>query len=149
MFTARQIVSTVATTLLVAAGCMAQNVAPSHSGTVHYFEGDVSIDGAKLVSQTGRFSDLREQSTLQTAQGRAEILLTPGVLLRVGENTSVKMLDSRLMSTRVEFLSGTAMVEAMDEGSGVKDPPVTIVYRNFEAQQVRYGIFELTSEPSQ
>lgn len=149
MFTARQIVSTVATTLLAAAGCMAQNVAPSHSGTVHYFEGDVSIDGTKLVSQTGRFSDLKEQSTLQTAQGRAEILLTPGVLLRVGENTSVKMIDSRLMSTRVELLSGTAMVEDMESGETVKDPPVTIVYKDFSAQPVKFGLFEMTSDPGQ
>src|SRR6185437_2322124 len=119
MFTGRRLVSAVATTLLAAAGCLAQNIAPSHSGTVHYFEGDVSIDGAKLVSQAGRFSDLKEQSTLQTAQGRAEILLTPGVLLRVGENTSIKMLDSRLMSTRVELLAGTAMMEDVESGETI------------------------------
>ncbi len=149
MFTARQLVSTVATTLLAAVGCMAQNVAPSHSGTVHYFEGDVSIDGAKLVSHAGRFSDLREQSTLQTAQGRAEILLTPGVLLRVGENTSIKMLDSRLVSTRVELLSGTAMMEDMESGETVKDPAVTIVYKDFTAQPVKFGLFEMNSDPGQ
>ena len=149
MFTARQLVSTVGTTLLVAAGCMAQNIAPSHSGTVHYFEGDVSIDGTKLVSQTGRFSDIKEQSTLQTAQGRAEILLTPGVLLRVGENTSVKMLDSRLVSTRVELISGTAMVEDVDSGDTVKDPPVSIIYKDFSAQPYKPGIFEMTTAPAQ
>jgi hypothetical protein len=149
MVTARQLISSIATTFLAAAGCMAQNVAPSHSGTVHYFEGDVSIDGTKLVSQSGRFSDLKEQSTLQTTQGRAEILLTPGVLLRVGENTSVKMLDSRLMSTRVELFSGTAMMEDMESGETVKDPPVTIVYKDFSAQPVKFGLFEMTADPAQ
>jgi hypothetical protein len=149
MVTARQLISFIATTLLAVAGCMAQNIAPSHSGTVHYFEGDVSIDGTKLVSQTGRFSDLKEQSTLQTAQGRAEILLTPGVLLRLGENTSIKMLDSRLMSTRVELLSGTAMMEDVESGETVKDPPVTLVYKDFSAQPAKFGLFEMNSDPGQ
>src|SRR6185437_13285168 len=102
-----------------------------------------------LVSQAGRFSDLKEQSTLQTAQGRAEILFTPGVLLRVGENTSIKMLDIRLMSTRVELLSGTAMMEDVESGETIKDPPVTLIYRNFSAQPVKFGLFEMNSEPGQ
>jgi len=147
--TGRQVLRSVAAFVFTAAVCVAQNVAPSHSGTVHYFEGDVQVDGTKLVSQVARFSELKEQSVLHTGLGRAEILLTPGVILRVGENTTVRMLDNRLMSTRVEFVSGTAMLEGVDSGTTVKDPPVTIVYKDFEAQPIRYGIFEMTSQPSQ
>jgi len=127
----------------------AQNIAPAHSGTVHYFEGDVTVDGVKLVSQTAKFTEIKEQGVLQTGLGRAEILLTPGVLLRVGENSSVKMLDNRLMSTRVEFLSGIAMLESVDGDSSVKDPAVTLVYKDFSAQPVKFGVFEITSEPGQ
>lgn len=147
--TGRQVLCSVAVIIFTAAACAAQNVAPSHSGTVHYFEGDVQVDGVKLVSQVARFSELKEQNVLHTGLGRAEILLTPGVVLRVGENTTVKMLDNRLMSTRVEFVSGSAMLEGVDSGTSVKDPPVTIVYKDFEAQPIRYGIFEITSQPSQ
>ena len=119
----RQLLSSAALAVFAAALCSAQNIAPAHSGTVHYFEGDVTVDGVKLVSQVARFSEMKEQSVLHTGLGRAEILLTPGVLLRVGENSTVKMLDNRLVSTRVEFVSGSAMVEAMDDsGSTVKDP---------------------------
>jgi hypothetical protein len=143
----RQLLTSAALVVFTSAFCAAQSVAPAHSGTVHYFEGDVTVDGVKLVSQVARFAEMKEQSVLKTGMGRAEILLTPGVLLRVGENSSFKMLDNRLLSTRVEFLSGTAMVEAVDSGTSVKDPPVTIVYKDFEAQQVRFGIFELKSEP--
>jgi len=144
-----RVLSSAALIVFAAAVCSAQNIAPAHSGTVHYFEGDVTVDGAKIVSQVARFTELKESSVLHTGLGRAEILLTPGVLLRVGENTSVKMLDSRLLSTRVEFLSGIAMVEAVDSGTTVKDPAVTIIYKDFETQPVRYGIFELTSQPGQ
>lgn len=146
----RQLLSSAAMAVFAAALCTAQNIAPAHSGTVHYFEGDVTVDGVKLVSQVARFTEMKEQSVLHTGLGRAEILLTPGVLLRVGENSSVKMLDNRLMSTRVEFVSGIAMVEAVDDaGSTVKDPPVTIIYNDFQAQPVHYGVFELTSMPGQ
>jgi hypothetical protein len=148
MFSGRQVVSSAALFAVTATICAAQVVAPSHSGTVHYFEGDVTIDGTKLVSQAARFDDLKEGATLHAGLGRAEILLTPGVILRVGENSSVKMLDNRLMSTRVELLSGTAMVEDMDEGT-VKDPPVTIIYKDFSTQSMKAGIFELTSDPAQ
>jgi hypothetical protein len=145
----RQLLSSAALAVFAAALCSAQNIAPAHSGTVHYFEGDVTVDGVKLVSQVARFTEMKEQSELHTGLGRAEILLTPGVLLRVGENSSVKMLDNRLMSTRVEFLSGIAMLETVDAGSTVKDPPVTIVYKDFQAQNVHFGVFEMTSMPGQ
>jgi hypothetical protein len=150
MSSSRQLLASAAVAVFAAAICSAQNIAPAHSGTVHYFEGDVTVDGVKLVSQVARFTELREQSELHTGLGRAEILLTPGVLLRVGENSTVKMLDNRLVSTRVEFVSGIAMVEAMDDaGSNVKDPPVTIVYKDFQAQPLHYGLFEMNSQPGQ
>ncbi len=145
----RQVFSAIALVAATAAFCAAQSIAPSHSGTVHYFEGDVTVDGVKLVSQVARFSEMKDQSVLHTGLGRAEILLTPGVLLRVGENSTVKMLDSRLMSTRVEFVSGIAMLEAVDSGTSIKDPAVTMVYKDFETQPVRFGIVEMKSEPSQ
>ncbi len=149
MFTVRRIVSGLGCLAVSASLCLAQNIAPSHSGTVDYFQGDVSIDGLQLVSKTARFSTLKEQSVLKTGQGRAELLLTPGVILRVGENSSVRMLDSDLMHTKVQLVSGTAMVEAMESGTDVKDPPVTIVYNNFQTQPVKFGIYEISADPAQ
>lgn len=149
MFTVRHIVSTLGCLAVSASLCLAQNIAPSHSGTVDYFQGDVSIDGLQLVSKTARFSTLKEQSVLKTGEGRAELLLTPGVILRVSENSSVRMLDSDLMHTQVQLVSGTAMVEAMESDTDVKDPPVTIIYNNFQSQPVKFGIYEISAEPAQ
>src|SRR5580658_5234690 len=118
----RRLLSSAAVLVFTAGLGSAQNVAPAHSGTVHYFEGDVTVDGVKLAPQVGRFTEMKEQSVLQTGLGRAEILLTPGVILRVGENSSVKMLDNRLLSTRVEFVSGIAMLESVEGESSIKDP---------------------------
>jgi len=149
MYTHSRLASSVL--LMAAAGLplFSQSVTSARSGTVHYFEGAATIDGKTIEAQKGRFSQLADGSTLTTGQGRVEILLTPGVFLRVGENTSVKMLDSRLLSTRVEFLSGTAMLEADDPEVSIKDPAVTIVYGEYQIQPVKYGLFEFFSEPSQ
>jgi hypothetical protein len=149
MRTHRGIFTSAVVFVFSAALSQAQSIAPAHSGTVHYFDGDVTVDGTKLVSQAARFTEIKEQGVLHTGLGRAEILLTPGVLLRVGENSSVKMLDNRLMSTRVELISGIAMLESVDGDSSVKDPAVTLVYKDFSAQPVKFGVFEVTSDPSQ
>jgi hypothetical protein len=132
-----------------AAVCSAQNVTSAHSGTLHYFEGDVSVDNTPIQSKAGRFSEIKEQSVLHTAQGRAEVLLTPGVFLRVGENSALKMLDNRLVSTRVEILSGTVILESDDPQMSIKDSPVTLIYGNYAIQLVKHGLVEIRSDPSQ
>jgi hypothetical protein len=149
MSTHRRLFSAAAIISLSASLCSAQGITSAHSGLLHYFEGTVTIDGATIESKVGKFSEIKENSILRTAQGRAEILLTPGVYLRVGENSAIKMLDNRLLSTRVEFLSGTALVESDDPEVSVKDPAVTIVYKDYQVQPLKYGIFELSSDPSQ
>jgi hypothetical protein len=86
---------------------------------------------------------------LKTGKGRAEILLTPGVFLRIGEDTSIRMLDTRLVSTRVDILSGTAVIESDDPQLGLKDSPVTLLYKDYEIRMIKHGLIEITSEPAQ
>jgi hypothetical protein len=133
----------------VAAVCLAQSVISARSGLLHYFEGDVSVDGARVESKDGRFPEIKEQSILSTARGRAEVLLTPGVFLRVGENSAIRMLDRRLANTRVEILSGTISVESDDPEMSIKDPPVTLIYKDYTIQLVKHGLIEISSDPSQ
>ena len=127
----------------------AQSVTSAHSGTLHYFEGSVTIDNLPVVAKTSKFSEIKENSVLRTGQGRAEVLLTPGVFLRVGENSEIKMLDNRLLSTRIDFISGTAIVESDDPDVSIKDPAVTILYKDYEIQPLKYGVFEISSDPGQ
>jgi hypothetical protein len=129
--------------------CSAQSVTSAHSGTLHYFEGDVSIDGIPVQSQAGRFSEVKEKSVLSTTRGRAEVLLTPGVFLRIGENSSIRMLDNRLVSTRVDILSGNAIVESDDPQMDVKDSAVVLLYKDYEIRLVKHGLVEINSDPGQ
>ena len=128
--------------------CSAQSVTSAHSGTLHYLEGDVSVDGTPVHSKAGRFSEIKEQSVLRTAQGRAEVLLTPGVFLRIGENSAVRMLDTRLVSTRLEVLSGTVIVESDDPQMSIKDSPVALIYEDYVIRLVKHGLVEISSDPA-
>jgi hypothetical protein len=144
-----RISSAVVLMAMTAVVCSAQSVTSAHSGTLHYFEGDVSIDGAAVQAKVGRFPEIKEQNVLRTGLGRAEVLLTPGVFLRVGENSSIKLLDNRLVSTRVEILSGNVIVESDDPQVTVKDSPVALIYKDYEIQLVKHGLVEIGSDPAQ
>ena len=145
----RLISSAVFAIAMTAAVCSAQSITSARSGTLHYFEGAVAIDGAPVQSRVGRFEEIKEQGVLSTARGRAEVLLTPGVFLRLGENTSIRMLDNRLVSTRVDILSGNVIVESDDPQMDLKDSPVVLLYKDYEIRMLKHGLVEINSDPGQ
>jgi hypothetical protein len=134
---------------MAGAVCSAQSITSAHSGTLHYFEGDVSIDGAQVQSRVGKFQEIKVQSVLSTALGRAEVLLTPGVFLRLGENSSIRMIDNRLVSTRVDILSGNVILESDDPQMDLKDSPVVLIYKDYEIRMRKHGLAELNADPGQ
>ena len=144
-----RISSALAAMSVMGAVCYAQSVTSAHSGTLHYAEGDVSIDGTPVQSKVGKFPEVKEQGVLSTALGRAEVLLTPGVFLRLGENSSIKMLDTRLVSTRVDILSGNVILESDDPQMDLKDSPVVVLYKGYEIRIQKHGLLELNSDPGQ
>jgi hypothetical protein len=52
--------------------------------------------------------------TITTQLGKAEVLLTPGVFLRVGDSSEVKMIAPNLTDTEVAIQKGEATVEVTD-----------------------------------
>src|SRR5580698_8724783 len=100
-------VSALAVSLAMAAVCAdAQAVISTRSGLVHYFEGAVYLSGQPLESRLGKFASMANGAELRTENGRAEVLLTPGVVLRLDQNSSLRMLSNSLEDTRVEMLTG-------------------------------------------
>ena len=100
--------------LVLVAGSFAwaQNVISARSGMIHYIEGDVTIDGSGVHPKFAEFPDVKNGQVLATEEGRAEVLLTPGVFLRLSENSSVRMLSNALADTRIEVVAGSALIEA-------------------------------------
>jgi hypothetical protein len=122
-----------------------QSVISTHSGLVYFFEGSVLLGDQPLEQKFGKFPDIGEGRELRTEQGRAEVLLTPGVFLRMGENTRVRMLSASLSNTRVEFLSGSAVFEARE---ATPDTSAVVIYKGWQVRVPQRGIYRLDSEPS-
>jgi FecR protein len=80
-------------------------------GTLNYVEGQVAIGSQAVTARSIGSAGLADGQSLTTNNGKAEILLTPGVFLRVGDNSSVQMISSSLTNTEVGLNEGEAMVE--------------------------------------
>jgi hypothetical protein len=104
--------------LLGAHSSWAQYVVSARAGTLHYIRGQVSVDGQLVPRTPLKFPMLQEGQVLRTGNGRAEVLLGPGVFLRLGENGALRMLDTRLENAQVEVQQGTALVEVVEMPMG-------------------------------
>lgn len=131
--------------LLLASLVPGQSVISVHSGLINYFEGDVFVDNQPLQNKFGTFTSIKEGSTLRTEQGRAEILLTPGVFLRLDENSAIKMTSVALSDTRVEFVKGSAILDSTEAQPG-NSPAV--LYWACEVRFSKPGVYRFDSEPA-
>jgi hypothetical protein len=124
----------------------AQSVISAKSGQINYTDGTVFLEGKEVQSKGGLFPQMKTSQELKTEDSRAELLLSPGVFLRVGENSSLKMLSDRLEDTRLELFRGSLIVEG---DALVKGDTVTLVYKNAVVSLVKNGLYRLDSEPAQ
>jgi hypothetical protein len=121
-----------------------QAVISTRSGLVHFFEGAVYVAGQPLEPRLGKFASIPEGVELRTEQGRAEVLLTPGVFLRVGENSSIRIVANALSDTRVEVLTGSAIVDSMEPSA---DTSATLIYKGWNVHQPGKGVYRIDCEP--
>jgi hypothetical protein len=120
-------------------------VISAHSGVIHYIEGDVSVDGTPVHPKFAEFPDVKAGQLVATTEGRAEILLTPGVFLRVAENSSVRMLSNALADTRLEVVSGSALVEV---GELLEHNSITFEVPGSKMELGKKGLFRIDANPA-
>jgi hypothetical protein len=117
----------------------AQQVISVRSGLIHYAEGDILVNGQPHKIETSKFPMVQEGQTLATASGgRVEVLLTPGVFMRLSENSSMKMLTSSLSNAKVELLSGAALIEVAELH---KEHRVAVKLRDSETSVLKPGLY--------
>jgi hypothetical protein len=145
MTRSRTLAITLALTLGAVGSVWGQSVISAHSGTIHYTEGQVLLDGTAVQPKFGEFPEVKSGQVLSAQDGRAEILLTPGVFLRVGENSSFKMISNQLTNTRLEIQSGQAMVEV---GELLHDNAITVVFHGADVSIAKAGLYRFDSEPA-
>lgn len=139
----RASVAGLAVGILVAGIASAQYVISAHSGVVQYVEGAAYLNDNPVEPKAGLFPDIKNNQVFRTEQGMAEVLLTPGVFVRLAENSSIRMVSSQLSDTRVEVLSGSAMVEC---DNLAKDNGITLLYRGNAIPLVKRGLYRVDAE---
>ena len=80
-------------------------------GAINYIEGRAALNGQDLPAQASGQTFLNAEDRLSTTGGKAEVLLTPGVFLRIGDNSEIRMVSPTLTKTQVELTRGEAVVE--------------------------------------
>jgi hypothetical protein len=116
--------------------------AVARPGTINYAEGDVKLEGQPVASEKLGSAEVAPGQVLETGNGKAEMLLTPGVFLRLGDQSAVRMVSPSLTDIRVELVRGKAMIEAdllqKENRLGVRDNGATV-------QIDKKGIYEFNA----
>ncbi len=83
---------------------------PARPGTVNYVEGQAAAGGQSLTAKSVGV-EIGEGQSITTLNGKTEVLLTPGVFLRLGPNSSATLVAAGLTNTQIQLSQGRAMIE--------------------------------------
>ena len=83
-------------------------------GSLNYVEGQASIAGHGLGPEAIGKTELQPGQSLETQTGKVELLLTPGVFFRLGDNSSVTMISPSLTDTELRLNKGEATAEVAE-----------------------------------
>ena len=114
-------------------------------GTLNYIEGSAYLDGSRINNKNVGSAELNPGEVLRTSVGKAEVLLTPGVFLRLGDHSTVRMISPDIANTQVALLHGEAGVE-VDEIHPQND--LQIIDNGVTTRLLKDGFYEfLASQP--
>ena len=115
-----------------------QGANSARPGTVNYVEGSAAING-ETVEPKAVGAALQPGQTLTTNTGKVEMLLTPGVFLRLDENSAVTMVSPDLMKTEVRLDKGRAEIEA---DQLYKRNDLLVDVNSAQARVLQHGLYE-------
>jgi FecR-like protein len=110
----------------------------ANPGTLNYVEGQASIEGHPLSSSSVGHTEMQAGQVIATANGKAEILLTPGIFLRLGSDSTVQMVSPDLTHTEVRLERGRADVEV---DQIYKQNTVLVDFENGQTQLLQHGLY--------
>ena len=132
---------------MLASSAVAQNVISAKSGLVHYTEGTVTLAGKPAAPTATYFPEMKNGEELRTELGRAEVLLSPGVFLRVSENSAVRMVSNRLEDTRLELIAGSALLEVGELNA--KEQQIEVAIGGSTVEISKRGLYRMDADPAQ
>jgi hypothetical protein len=117
----------------------------AYPGTLNFIEGKASIQNQLITPKSVGSTDLKAGQTLATtSNGRAEVLLTPGVFLRLDHDTAVKMISPSLTDTKVDLERGRAEVEVSDIH---KENNLQVQQGRAVTRMVKKGLYAFSDSP--
>lgn len=112
-------------------------------GTLNYVEGQASIGNTNLDAKSIGSTELEPGQTLATHAGKAEVLLTPGVFFRVGDESVVRMISPSLTDTEVELMQGSATVEVTDIH---RENDLRIIEDGKSTELIKNGLYDFDAD---
>ena len=97
--------------MTLCATAFGQNANPAPPGTINYVEGQASIEGRPLSPSSVGNTTLQAGQVLATSNGKTEVLLTPGIFVRLGDDATVQMVSPNLTHTEIRLDRGRVDVE--------------------------------------
>jgi len=125
----------------------AQKVVSARAGLITYLQGPAFLDSKRVALKTARFPQMRDGQTLSTGRGggRAELLLSPGVVLRLAENSKLRMDDTQLSDTRVTIQQGEALIEVVQLTEGNR---IQVEVEETSTELIRTGLYRFGTSPN-
>lgn len=87
---------------------------PPQPGTINYVEGQASLAGQALDDHSAGAVKLAAGQSVTTEDGRVEMLLTPGIFLRIDRQSALQMISPGITNTVVLLQKGRALVEVAE-----------------------------------
>jgi hypothetical protein len=128
------------------APAFAQGTNPARPGTLNYVEGHVALGGRAVSPNAIGSIAMDTNQTLSTSDGRVEVLLTPGVFLRLDHDTTLKMISPNLTQTEVELDRGRAELEV---DALYKQNDLLIDDGTNQTKILKNGLYEFDAVPGQ
>ena len=135
---------------VLAAPALAQNAISARAGMINVADGEVFLVDAnggaplRVEPKPSELIEVKEGQILKTAEGRSEVLLTPGAFLRIGEESSFKLIGNRLSDVRLEVLSGSILVEVVELLDGNS---LTVLAKHSATSVLKPGIYRFDADP--
>jgi hypothetical protein len=128
---------------LCAPAVRAQSANLAVPGTINYVEGLASIEDRPLNQRSVGSAQLRPGQVLRTTYGRVELLLTPGVFLRLDENSAVRMVSPNLLNTQIELDRGRANIEVDEIHPGNN---LQVEHAGFTTRLLKNGLYAFDAD---
>lgn len=126
------------------AGAFGQQVISAQAGLINYTLGKVLLNGARVEAGGVRFPQMKAGDVLATAEGRAEVLLDPGTFLRVGEESSFRLVSPSVTSWLLELEAGSFVLEIANQ---IRREGAAIVWKGYRFTPLKRGVYRIDLKP--